>query len=576
MAIDPRIALMGTPPQITVQPISPLQQYGQMLSLRDMMQQGQVRDLQMQQGQLGLQQSQMQLEQQRQAVKDDQILRQAYIDAGGDLDKTQTNLMQRGGSPTALMNLRKQILETKKTLAEIDEKQLPGLKYQHEQLAGLVDKGVQTPADQYPQIWPQLRSSALAINPKLQIPVEPVPQSDLPYWGSQFNTQAGLISQEAERRAAQKAQGEAWDVGTKKAAQTIDAVTTPADYAAWLAKQDPAVKGFLPATVAAEEMPHIKDMVRRMGVSPDVMAREAAPTGDFERNFLPSYAAQLGKTVDQLTPAERLAALPAHKVATEDPTTRDLNIQRSKLANIQAQLALDQRPTPEQADEVAQDVLRHGMAPEQMAQLFSTRGKEGLNFKLMVYSAAKKREPDFSWEQAAAEYQLTKSPQFQNTVRYMDSVQESLPLLIDRSQKLANFGVRSIADLINKGKNQFNSIDLKKYNTDRLLLADEVAKILQGGGTGSGTSDAKLAQAEKIFEQSDNPASTAAAAQEVSQLIGFRRKALTRGTYYERAGQGAESAAGAPAEVQNGAPGTYHFDDGSTWVKTPDGKVNKK
>jgi hypothetical protein len=77
-------------------------------------------------------------------------------------------------------------------------------------------------------------------------------------------------------------------------------------------------------------------------------------------------------------------------------------------------------------------------------------------------------------------------------------------------------------------------VDLKKFETDRTLVADEIAKILQGGGSGNGTSDMKLKQAGEILKSSDSPAAIAAALGDVQQLIGYRRKALTRGTYLDK------------------------------------------
>jgi hypothetical protein len=69
---------------------------------------------------------------------------------------------------------------------------------------------------------------------------------------------------------------------------------------------------------------------------------------------------------------------------------------------------------------------------------------------------------------------------------------------------------------------------------DALLVGDEIAKILQGGGTGSGVSDAKLKQASDLISTSDSVPAVAAAIKEVQFLIGNRRQSLTRGTYMER------------------------------------------
>lgn len=129
-------------------------------------------------------------------------------------------------------------------------------------------------------------------------------------------------------------------------------------------------------------------------------------------------------------------------------------------------------------------------------------------------------------------------------------------MVIDRAKKLDNFGVKGIASLINSGKNQVNNIDLKKFQTDATLVSDEIGKILQGGGTGSSTSDAKLKQASEILGKNDSPKAIAAALGDVQELIGFRRKALTRGTYLENA---APAANGGSVSVTDPNGGVHQF-----------------
>jgi len=297
------------------------------------------------------------------------------------------------------------------------------------------------------------------------------------------------------------------------------------------------------------------------------------PTGDFERDYLPAFAGSLGKTVPQLTPGERITAYQNFKTSPLEQTKQTLDIIRQRFE-------LGQMPTQAQADAVANDLVAHKISPEQVTNFFASRGEQGKAFNRMVYSAAKKLNPDFNFEQASAEYDLVKSPGFQNTVRYMDSVADSLPQLIDRAQKLGNFGVRSVNDLINKGKEEFNFISLKRFNTDRLLLADEVAKILQGGGTGSGTSDAKLQQAEKIFRDNDDPSAIRAAAEEVRDLIGNRRRALTRGTYFEQNtpaifGGVSDEVRKVLSDPKYAAGKAYPGNDGQWYKKNTDGTIER-
>jgi hypothetical protein len=271
------------------------------------------------------------------------------------------------------------------------------------------------------------------------------------------------------------------------------------------------------------------------GSSPMVFQQPPPATDDFGKYFLPAYAAKAGKKVSELSPDENIKAFSDFTLSKADPEVRASMLAMRNSADAVRQLTLNQAPTQEQAAQVADDLINHRMAPEQSSSMFGGFGPSGQAFKRMVYGAAKKADPNFNFEQASAEYALAKSPGFQNTVRYMDSAMSSLPQLQNSANLLANGKVSSINSLINAGKKQFNSVDLKKFQTDKTLVGDEVAKILQGGGTGSGVSDAKLKQAQDIFRDSDDPKAIAASIGEVNSLLGYRRHALTRGTYMENA-----------------------------------------
>lgn len=184
-------------------------------------------------------------------------------------------------------------------------------------------------------------------------------------------------------------------------------------------------------------------------------------------------------------------------------------------------------------DRAAQAVVDGRMAPSQAATMFGGMGKEAGAFKRAMTDRVMELKPDFNFQEAESNYQFGKNTGTQNTVRYIDSIAESMPLLIQRANALKNGNFRSLNALINQGKNQVNDVPLKQFQTDVTLVADEVAKILQGGGTGSGTSDAKLRQASGILNSSDSPQAIAAALADINTLIGNRKRTLTRGTYMD-------------------------------------------
>ena len=257
------------------------------------------------------------------------------------------------------------------------------------------------------------------------------------------------------------------------------------------------------------------------------------PEGEFERDFLPAYAMKKGKTPKTLSADERIQAFGQFTEAKADPQMRAI-----ALALKQAQE--NQQPTKDDAQSIADMIHNHQMAPSQLS-LVGGFGPAGQALKRMVLTNLAGRGDNL--QEMEGEYQLAKSPGFQQNIRYMDQVTNSLPRLMNAANQLGNTSMKAINSLVNAGKNQFNNVDLKAFTTDVTFVADEVGKILQGGGSGSGTSDAKLRQAQQVFSTSDSPAAIATAAKEVQYLIGTRRQALTRGTYMEQPGGGEQSGA---------------------------------
>jgi hypothetical protein len=265
-------------------------------------------------------------------------------------------------------------------------------------------------------------------------------------------------------------------------------------------------------------------------------------------------------------------SLQAFKITNQDPEVREAALANKNLATLVAQMKYDQRVTPEMIQSTAEDLANHRTSPSQVFSLLSSRGAEGMSARLAVIAAAKKFDPTFNAEEAEANYQLVKSPAFQNTVRYMDSVQESIPRLLKNASALGRGPITSLNQLANMAASQFNDAQFARLKTDAVLVGDEVAKLLAGGGSGSATSDAKMKQGLELINTAASVPALAAALEEVDALVGFRRKALTRGTYLEgtRAGQaGAGTAGGAlPAPTKGEtrtANGETRVWDGTRW-----------
>lgn len=208
--------------------------------------------------------------------------------------------------------------------------------------------------------------------------------------------------------------------------------------------------------------------------------------------------------------------------------------QTAMLGNQLKQMQLDQMPTKDDIDTWADEMLQHKMSPEVMAQLIGRGG--GGNIKAAIASAAMRKDPTFDFNRSQSDYQFTKTPGFQNSIRYMDSAQQSIPSLVQSATQYGNQGLRFTNGLINLGQKELQNPQLADFRARALLVSDEVAKILSGAGSGGATSDAKLKQAAELINTSDDPKVIAASLAAINDLVGMRRKSITLGTGYENFG----------------------------------------
>lgn len=142
MPIDAAIPLQGRPVQIE----NPTQAAGQMVGLRNALMQG--TSIQQQQ-----QAQAMENMQRQQAMQDDQLMRQSYKEAGGDLNKAQQLMMEKGASPKAVTALQQQIAVAKEALAKLDGTTLENSVKRHDQLRGALQGFRALPSEQRAQGW---------------------------------------------------------------------------------------------------------------------------------------------------------------------------------------------------------------------------------------------------------------------------------------------------------------------------------------------------------------------------------------------------------------------------------------
>lgn len=267
-------------------------------------------------------------------------------------------------------------------------------------------------------------------------------------------------------------------------------------------------------------------------------------TGDFQQIYLPAFAAKLGKTIDTLSPEETMQATHDYATKSQDPEMRDLLEQQRRNAVTLQQLQMGQMPTKDDVEFYADQLVNHRMAPSQIP---AGMGVQGQAFRRNVEIAALKKNRDFNMQEAEAEFGLVKSPAFQQQIRFIDHVNNTLPRLEAAAKKLGNTSVKGLNALLTKGQEQFGGTNIKVFLADRDIVANELGRVLSGGGTGNQTSDVKIAAAQRLVSETDSPSQIAATLAEIRPLLRSRRATLTHGTYLADIDTSAEIPSPAPA-----------------------------
>jgi hypothetical protein len=146
-----------------------------------------------------IQQKSLELQQQQRQMADQQKVMAVLGKNNGNV---RASLPELSGqvTPQTFMGLQKFDLDTRKAVADIDEKKVPVLKQQLDQLNGLVTGAAQLPDDQYAQQYPQIVARAKEIAPDNQTvknldPNQPIPKSALPQIQMLFKTQQNYLDE---------------------------------------------------------------------------------------------------------------------------------------------------------------------------------------------------------------------------------------------------------------------------------------------------------------------------------------------------------------------------------------------
>lgn len=178
---------------------------------------------------------------------------------------------------------------------------------------------------------------------------------------------------------------------------------------------------------------------------------------------------------------------------------------------------------------------RGGMSAQQVEQMASQ------------YSMEKYGKP-FDMAKAQSDYKFANSGQTQNTLKYLNSLTGSdnksgnLGALVDQSNKLTRTQFPALNDAEAWAKLETGGTGIVAYKATVTEVADQVAKILQGGG--SGTSDTKLKQAQELFRTGFTKQQITATADTLRTLLANRKTELIGSNRYLQKDYGQNATAG--------------------------------
>lgn len=207
-----------------------------------------------------------------------------------------------------------------------------------------------------------------------------------------------------------------------------------------------------------------------------------------------------------------------------DQQRKDVLLQ-SSIAKLQsASLTLTPTEVSTWADQVAQDPtllsrFGYGSSPNKEAVLSAVA--EGI---------ASGKYPNLSSNKIDLKY--AENTTTQNTLKYLGSLVGTAdkPGNLDELVRVSNNIDRTTFPPINSVEfwalKNSGDPNVAAYAATITEVADQVAKILQGGGTGSGTSDAKLKQAQDLFNKNYTKSQIIAVAHELHTLLQNRRDSL--------------------------------------------------
>lgn len=164
----------------------------------------------------------------------------------------------------------------------------------------------------------------------------------------------------------------------------------------------------------------------------------------------------------------------------------------------------------------------------------------------------------FDFAKAAGDFKYANNPSTKNTLNYLNSLtgpdgkSGNLQEVINLSNDIGRTPFPALNDVAAWTRLEAGSTKIAQFHAAVTEVADQVAKIMQGGGTG--TSDAKMRQAMDLFQTGFNKDQIKGVASTLQTLLQNRKSNMIgNNTYLQRQyGQGGSTPSGGAGLQQGG------------------------
>ena len=215
---------------------------------------------------------------------------------------------------------------------------------------------------------------------------------------------------------------------------------------------------------------------------------------------------------------------------------------------------------------IAENLVNGNIDPSQLS-------KRSANYNAVLAAAdaysVKTFGKHFNIADASSDYKFATNVGTQNTLKYLNSVIPNMDALVKQSDSIGRTQLPALNNAEMWAKLNTGDPKVAAYYTTLTETADQIAKILQGGGTGSGSSDAKLKQASDMFAKGFTPEQVKGVVADLKVLLNNRKDALIGDNIYLQKYK--SGASNSTSQIPTGTTGKAKAADGNWYYHDKDG-----